>query len=187
LLRVIATSRAYQLQSLPNDRNASDSRNYSRHYRRRLRAEVLVDAVSDITGLRDGFSAMPAGSRASEIWTHRVDSVFLDTFGRPNPNQDPPCERTMETTVTQALHLMNSPDLHAKIISDAGRVARLAERLAPDLLVEELYLWAYARYPDAEEKALATSLFQEAGTTPRKVAEDLLWALINTPEFVFVD
>jgi hypothetical protein len=187
LLRVIATSRVYQLQSLPNDRNASDSRNYSRHYRRRLRAEVLVDAVSDITGLRDGFSAMPAGSRASEIWTHRVDSVFLDTFGRPNPNQDPPCERTMETTVTQALHLMNSPDLHAKIISDAGRVARLAERLAPDLLVEELYLWAYARYPDAEEKALATSLFQEAGTTPRKVAEDLLWALINTPEFVFVD
>ena len=76
----------------------------------------------------DTFAAAPPGSRAAAIWTHRVPSLFLDTFGRPDPNQDPPCERTSDTSVVQALHLMNAPDLHKKITSDAGRAARLAER-----------------------------------------------------------
>ena len=61
------------------------------------------------------FGGMPPGSRAIEIWTHRVESLFLDTFGRPDPNQDPPCERTADTTVVQALHLMNAPNLHRKV------------------------------------------------------------------------
>ena len=103
LIRTICLSHAYGLSTTPNDRNASDLRNYSRHYRQRLRAEVLLDMVSDITGVPEKFEAMPAGSRAIEVWTARSQSVFLDSFGRPDPNQDPPCERTSDTTVVQAL------------------------------------------------------------------------------------
>ena len=129
----------------------ADTTNYSRHYRQRLRAEVLLDAVTDVTGVPRAFAAMPAGSRAKQMWTHRVESMFLDTFGRPDPNQDPPCERTSDTTVTQALHLMNAAELQRKMTSDDGRAAQLA---ASDCrrtkIVEELYLVAYARLPDAE-------------------------------------
>ena len=126
LIGTILASSVYALSSEPNDRNVADTRNFSRHYRQRLRAEVLLDAISDVTGVPDTFAAAPPGSRASAIWTHRVPSLFLDTFGRPDPNQDPPCERTGDTSVVQALHLMNAPELHKKVTSDAGRAARLA-------------------------------------------------------------
>ena len=97
LIRRIMTSHVYALSSAPNERNVADTRNYSRHYRQRLRAEVLLDAVCDVTGVREEFGGMPPGSRAMEIWTHRVESLFLDAFGRPDANQDPPCERDRTT------------------------------------------------------------------------------------------
>jgi hypothetical protein len=188
LIRVIATSHTFALSSQPSDTNAADTRNYSRHYRQRLRAEVLLDAVSDVTGVAEKFDAMPEGSRAMEAWTVRFDSKFLDSFGRPDPNQDPPCERTSDTTVVQALHLMNAPGLAAKITSDKGRVAKLAEsKKTPAEIVEELYLLAYNRRPTTEESELCVSKFEKKGSTRRTAAEDLLWALVNTPEFVFVD
>jgi hypothetical protein len=188
LIRLICTSHVYSLSSLPSPRNAADRQNYSRHYRTRLRAEVLLDAVSDITGIPDKFSAMPGGSPANQIWTTRVDSVFLDTFGRPNENQDPPCERLPDPTVTQTLHLMNAPQLHARVTSDAGRAAHLAaSKRSPSEIVEELYLLVYSRPPDAEERAFGEQLFAEPEITRRGATEDLLWALLNTPEFMFKD
>lgn len=188
LLRTIMLSHVYGLSSLPKDRNAADTRNYSRHYRQRLRAEVLLDAVSDITGVPESFSAMPLGSRAMELWTVRSQSVFLDSFGRPDPNQDPPCERTSDTTVVQALHLMNSPNLHRKVTSDAGRAATLAAgKKTPQEIVEELYALVYCREPSEEERKVCVKLFEEKGTTRRQAVEDIMWALLNTPEFVFKD
>ena len=91
-----------------------------------MRAEVLFDAIADVTEVSDQFSGMPAGTRAMQLWTNRVESESLDTFGRPDANQDPPCERTSDSTVTQALHLMNAPNLNSKISSDKGRCNRLA-------------------------------------------------------------
>ncbi len=188
LIRTIMTSQVYSLASLPGGRNVADTRNYSRHYRQRLRAEVLLDAVSDITGVPESFSAMPPGARAMELWTVRSQSVFLDSFGRPDPNQDPPCERTSDTTVVQALHLMNSPNLHRKVTSDSGRAAALAaSKKTPAEIVEELYALAYSRAPSAEERTICLKIFADKGTTRRQAAEDILWALINTPEFVFKD
>jgi hypothetical protein len=188
LLRTITRSYVYGLSSLPSEGNVSDTQNYSRHYRRRLRGEVLLDAVSDITGEPEKFAAVPDGSRAMEVWTHRTGSLFLDAFGRPDPNQDPPCERTDDTTVVQALHLMNAPNLHRKITSDDGRAAKLAASpLSPAEIVEELYLAVYSRYPEDEEIALGVRLFEKEGTTRRQVVEDLMWALMNTAEFVFKD
>jgi hypothetical protein len=176
------------LSSQPNARNIADRRNYSRHYRQRLRAEVLMDAVADITGTEENFGGTPAGNRANQIWTTRVNSVFLDTFGRPNENQDPPCERTVDATVTQTLHLMNSPQLHQRVTADHSRMAQLAATsLNPPQLVEEIYLSVYSRLPDEEERRLGESLFAEANTTRRQAIEDLTWALLNTPEFFFKD
>jgi hypothetical protein len=188
LIRTIAASHAFALSSQPSDTNVADTRNYSRHYRQRLRAEALLDAVSDVTGVAEKFDAMPEGSRAMEAWTVRFDSKFLDSFGRPDPNQDPPCERTSDTTVVQALHLMNAPGLAAKITSDKGRAAKLAEsQKTPAEIVEELYLLAYNRRPNREEDELCMSKFEKKGTTRRTATEDLMWAIINTPEFVFID
>ena len=188
LIRTICLSHAYGLSTVPNARNVADLRNYSRHYRQRLRAEVLLDMASDITGVPEAFDAMPPGSRAVEVWTARSQSVFLDSFGRPDPNADPPCERAADTTVVQALHLMNSPNLYRKVTSDAGRCAALAKSAKPPAeVVDELYLLAYCRKPTENERAAAVKRFAKPGATRRTAAEDLMWTLINTPEFVFND
>jgi len=189
LIAAIAKSHVYELSSTATERNIADTQNYSRHYRQRLRAEVLLDAVSDITQIPNKFGAMPVGSRSNQIWTHRVGSLFLDTFGRPDPNQDPPCERTTESTVTQALHMMNAPQIHANIISDNGRLAALTARkeLTSEQIVAQIYLLAYSRRPTDEELGICQDIFTQEGMTRRQAAETILWALMNTPEFIIKD
>ncbi len=221
LIRTICSSYVYGLSSVPNERNVADTRNYSRHYRTQLRGELLLDGVCDITGVPESFEAMPPGSRAVELWTRRIDSLFLDTFGRPDLNQDPPCERVNEPTVVQALHLMNAPTLHRKAVSDAGICRTLAEsEREPREIVEELYLRVYSRLPSERELKITLALFEPTAVPQvpaeepvagaaipanpaepteiaktgepetitakrRRATEDLLWALLNTPEFVF--
>jgi hypothetical protein len=187
LLRRITSSAAYALSSEPNERNSMDTRNYSRHFRQRLRGEVLLDAVCEVTGTSEEFEAMPSGSSAKELWTHRIDSLFLDSFGRPNENQDPPCERTSDTTVVQALHVMNSDSVASKVTNDGGRVAKLAKsEKSPVEIVDELYLAVYGRLPSSVEREIGVGLYKD-GSNRRAVTEDLMWALINTPEFWFKD
>jgi Protein of unknown function (DUF1549)/Protein of unknown function (DUF1553) len=187
LIRAIMTSHVYALSSIPNERNVSDTRNYSRHLRSRLRAEVLLDAVCDVTGIDEAFSAMPQGSRSIEIWTHRVGSQFLDAFGRPDANQDPPYERLPDSTIVQALHLMNSPELSKKFSSDDGRAAKLAATdKPPQEVVDEAYLLVYSRFPTGEERQAVTAAY-EANPNRRQATEDLMWALVNSPEFIFKD
>ncbi|RLS51433.1 MAG: DUF1553 domain-containing protein [Planctomycetota bacterium] len=187
LIRRIATSSTYALSSLPTERNIADTRNFSRHYRQRLRAEVLLDSVAQICHQPSSFEAMPPGSLSKEIWTHRIDSLSLDTFGRPDPNQDPPCERTTDTTVVQALHLMNSNQLANQIMSDNSLPHLMASsERTPDQIIEEMYLACYSRRPNAEEMQIGVALFDKVANR-RGSGEDLLWALLNTPEFVFKD
>ena len=187
LIRRIMSSDAYALSSIPNDRNVADTRNYSRHYRSRLRAEVLLDAVSDITGVSEDFDGMPDGTRSIEIWTHRVGSLFLDAFGRPDANQDPPYERAADSTIVQALHMMNAPGLYKKVSHDTGRAAKLAASdKPPQELVDELYLTVYSRFPTDEERQVVVPIVAQAANR-RQATEDLLWALLNTPEFLFKD
>lgn len=188
LIRTITSSHTYALSSIPDTDNASDTRNYSRHYRKRMRAEVLLDAITDVTQVDENFSAMPPGARAIEAWTVRFPSTFLDSFGRPDPNQDPPCERIPETTVVQALHLMNSPGLNRKVTANEGRAAKLAaSKKNPKELVEELYLLVYSRYPRPDELSTCVARYEAPKADRRAVTEDLLWALLNTPEFLFID
>jgi hypothetical protein len=188
LVRTICNSEVYTLSSVPTPQNLADRRNYSRHYRTRLRGEVVLDAVSDITGISESFAAVPPESRADQLWTTRISSIFLDTFSRPNPNQDPPCERTTEATVAQTLHLMNSPGVHQRVTADGGRAAQLAaSMLSADEIVTELYLLVYSRLPDDEERALGAAIFADPQRSRRQATEDLMWALLNTPEFMFSD
>jgi len=188
LIRWIANSHVYALSSVPNERNAADHRNFSRHYRQRLRAEVMYDTITEIIGVREQFAAAPPATRAKELWTVRSESLFLDAFGRQDPNQDPPCERNTEPTIVQALHLMNSNQLFSRVTSDASRAAKLAAtELSPAEVVNELYLSTYGRLPSAEETAYGVAEYQAEGANRRQVTEDLMWALINTPEFVFKD
>ena len=184
LIRTIALSRAYRLSSTPNESNASDRLNYSRHFRARLRGEILADAIDSVTETSTRYDAMPPDARAAQIWTHRVDSMFLDTFGRPNENQDPPCERTADSSVTQSLHLMNSRELDRRIRSAEGRARRLAENgNAPRAIVDELYLSIFSRFPSDSEAKYAIGLIEAAGKERQGPIEDLMWAMLNSPEF----
>ncbi len=186
LMRTIMQSRIYQISSMPSENNIEDTKNYSHALRRRLSAEVLQDAVCDVTGVPTTFEGLPPGARATESWNQRLHSDFMDAFGRPNASADCPCERDRRTSLVQALHLMNSRELQEKIASDEGRAHKLADsKISPEEIVTELYLLAYARTPTSEELGIATKVF-EAKDTPRRTAtEDVLWALLNSAEFVF--
>jgi hypothetical protein len=90
--------------------------------------------------------------------------------------------------VTQTLHLMNAPQLHQRVTSDSGRAAQFAASdRSPDQIIEETYLLVYSRLPDPAEREIGRQLFAENGTSRRQAAEDLMWALLNTPEFMFKD
>jgi hypothetical protein len=186
LIATIMRSHVYQLSSIPNEYNVRDTRNYSRFYRRRPGAEVALDAVSDVTGTIETFQGLAPGSRAIQVWNNRLESDFLDAFGRPNASADPPCERERESSVVQALHLMNSTRLLAKITSPSGRVEKLVNSdRTPEQIVTELYLAALSRFPTDKEKQIATAAFTAKGATRKTAAEDVCWALMNSAEFVF--
>jgi hypothetical protein len=186
LMRTILSSHVYQLSSEPGAHNLADTRNFSRSYRRRLPAEVLQDAVRDVTGVADSFEGLPPGTRALQTWNHKLDSDFMDAFGRPDSSAECPCERDTRTSVVQALHLMNSNRLQGKLSSDEGRVRQLADSPRSETeILEELYLAAYNRLPSAEEQAIALKMFSVKDATRRTATEDILWALLNSAEFVF--
>ncbi len=186
LIRTITNSYVFGLSTVPAERNVSDLRNFSRYYRQRLRAEVLLDAVNDVLEVEEEFAAMPPGSRATQLWTYRASSLFLDTFGRPDPNQDPPCERTSDSTTPQILHLMNSPELNRKLMLDTARPAKLAAGdKTNEQIVDEVFLLVYSRLPTADEKQKLLAILPS--TERKRVVEDIFWALMNTPEFMFID
>lgn len=188
LMRTIMSSRLYQLSSTPNEWNRTDSRNFSRAYRRRLPAEVMADALADVTGVPDSYEGMPPGSRAVQAWTYKINSRTMDAFGRPNASSDCPCERDARPSIVQSLHLMNSRSLHAKLANTetGSRVQKLvSSELAPLEIVAELYLACYSRLPTDEESQIATATFSAEDATRRSATEDVLWALLNSAEFVF--
>lgn len=194
LIKHIVLSNAYGLSSVPTERNQVDTRYFSRHFRERLRAEVLLDSVIQITGVPENFAAMASETRSKELWTHRIGSLFLDAYGRPDPNQDPPCERIASPTVVQTLHLMNSENLFKKVTAKEGWAAELAKsERSPAEIVELLYLSIYSRYPSEKELDIAVSIYdnrdksEDSSELRQQHTEDLMWALMNTPEFVFKD
>jgi hypothetical protein len=186
LIRTIAVSKVYGLSSQPNADNLRDLQNYSRAYRKRLGAEVLLDAVSDVTGQAETFAGTPPGTRAVQLWDHRLPSSFLDTFGRPQRKTVCQCERAADVTLGQVLHLMNAAPINDKISAPTGRIAQLiAAGVEPQAIISQLYLAAYGRQPRADEMATTRAAFEVPGVSRQAAAEDVLWALLNSAEFVF--
>jgi hypothetical protein len=185
VMRLILNSRVYQLSSVPNETNRDDTQNFSHYFVKRLPAEVLLDAISDVTGSPEQFPGKPPGTRAIALWDNRLPSYFLEIFGRPERNSPCECGRSSEPTMAQALHLMNAPEVTEKITSPGGRINRLIEGQATDyVIVEELCLAALGRLPTEKEAKVAQEFFAKGSR--QQAAEDFLWTLLNSYDFVFV-
>jgi hypothetical protein len=186
IMRQVMNSSVYQLSSAPNQSNSDDSQNFSHHHVKRLSAEVLLDAMSDVTGVPERFPGRPPGTRAIALWDNRLPSYFLEIFGRPARNSPCECGRSSEPTMAQALHLMNAPEVVQKIEDPKGRVAQLLKSgQTTDDIVQELCLAALGRMAQTKELAVARRLFAEEPAD--KAAQDFLWALLNSYDFLFLN
>ncbi len=182
----LLSSRVYQASSEPNGSNVDDLQNYSHAAYRTLPAEVLLDAISQATDVPEKFIGWPEGYWAVQIWDNQMPSYFFRIFGRPSRVSVCECERSNEPSIAQALHLMNSPEIMRKISHRRGRVRALTQTAAPPReIIDELYLATLSRYPDERERNLMLAAFDDLAVDRRAAAEDILWALLNSKEFIF--
>ncbi|MFO0905434.1 MAG: DUF1549 and DUF1553 domain-containing protein [Pirellulales bacterium] len=192
--RVILASNTYQLSDVPNDSNRDDRQHFSHAYPKALPAEVLLDAVCQATGVPEKFNGWPVGIRAIDVWDNRMPSYFLRIFGRPVRATVCECERSNEPSISQALHLLNSPEIQAKIAHRDGLARRLADSdLTPEQIIDELSLVVLARRADSAELTLLAEAFRpvETASEPapvvrRQAVEDILWSLLNSKEFLYI-
>ena len=186
LVRTICLSTTYQLDSVPNEYNADDRQNFSRYYARRLQAEVLLDSIDQVTSTSTKFKDLPEGTRALQLPDNSFDTYFLTVFGKPKAASACECERSDDANLAQALHLLNSPEVQAKLVAKGGRVETLAIDEARDhqARVTEVYQTVFARPPREDEMALVMRHMENA-ENPKQGYEDLMWALVNTKEFLF--
>ena len=177
-------SSAYQLSSEPAEGNAQDRQNYARAYPRRLSAEVMLDAIDQVTGTTEDFSGLPRGMRTIALPDESVGSYFLDVFGRPARDRLR-MRAASRGKPRQALHLLNSSDIQNKVGAPPGRLAGLLKAKASDAAIaEELYLAALGRSPKESE---AQAVLAYVAKQPDRKAgfEDAFWAILNTKEFLF--
>ena len=188
LMRTIMRSRLYQLDSQPNVTNEGDERFYS-HYRvKRVAAEALLDCIDDATMVKTKHPSLPLGTRAIELPDAAAGNTnpFLVTFGKPKRASVCECERTPDENLAQALHTLNGDILAGKIADGNGRVAKLAASgKAVDECLEELYLATLCRFPTTQEMAESRQ-FIASCPSPAEGYQDLIWALINSKQFMFV-
>lgn len=189
LIRTIMNSAAYQRSSKPNETNKPDERYYSRYLIKRLPAEALLDAITQVTGVPTEFPGYPAGTRAMQLPDARVNSYFLTIFGRPLRVTTCECERSAEPSVPQALHAINGETINQKLRAQGGIVDSFVKLGATDeVMINHLYLAALSRPPSQDEvKQLLTLLNETKGTAGarRQAVEDLAWAVLTSKEFLF--
>jgi Protein of unknown function (DUF1549)/Protein of unknown function (DUF1553) len=185
LIRTITASRTYQLSAQPNDLNKDDAKYFSHAVTRLLTAEQLLDALCDVTGVPEKFAGLPAGTRAIQLPDGEVNHPFLKTFGQPARELACECERESDSNLAQALQLINGPTINEKIRNPNNRLGKLlaAKKSESDIL-NDLYLAALSRAPSADEQAAALGHVAK-GADKRKAWEDVLWAVLNTREFLF--
>jgi hypothetical protein len=199
VVRLITQSHTYQLSATPNTYNVVDRQNFSHFYPKRLQAEVLLDALDQLTGAKTDFADLPPGTRAISLPdnSYNRSSPFLKVFGRPEGASVCECERVQSPSLSQSLHLMNASDVKAKLNTPSGRADLLSKSTGPESeKVRELYLAAYSREPSVSElkvaEAYITRLRVDSQGKPldparskRDAYEDLLWAIINTKEYLY--
>ena len=194
IVRTILDSRVYQLSSEPTEHNEHDRQNFARYYGRRLGAEVFLDAVDQATEAKTQFNGVSSQARTVDLPHEGFASYFLDTFDRPRRVTACECERSSSATLAQVLLLANSDEIENKLVAKTGRIARLLgpDKPAPDApsvltngeIVDELYFATFSRPPRPAESSTAVA-FIETAADRATALQDLLWALINTREFMF--
>ena len=185
LMRVIMNSRAYQLSSEPLPENVAKTRFYTHYNVKRLSAEVMLDALDDITGAQERFRGVPAGTRAIELPDPNYTSYFLDTLGRPKRVITCECERTSQPNLAQVLQVANGKLINTKLATKNGRIEQLLKEKASDHDVfTEMYLAAFSRYPTKEELARCDQIVKNS-KDKREGYQDVLWAISNSREFLF--
>lgn len=182
LMRTICLSRTYQLSIVPNKWNEDDRINFSHALPRRLSAEQMFDAVMIATGTRPNFAGMPKGMRAVEVPDGNVKGDdFLALFGRPKRMSACECERTSNITLSHALNMINGVTISDAINKSDSRIAKIVEANSDDKkVIEEIYLACLNRLPSEKELAMV-----DLSKDRLEVAQDLAWALINSPAFLF--
>ena len=186
LMRVIMISRLYQLDSQPTTGNVGAHRFYPYYRAKRLGAEPLLDAVDFATGMPTKFKNLPQGTRAIELPDAEYPNYFLNTFAKPRRVSVCECERTPDENLAQALHTLNGDILSTKIADTGGRIAKLLEQeKTAGEMIEEIYLATVCRIPSEEELQACLKIIEES-SSPKEGYEDLMWALINSKDFLYV-
>ena len=203
LMRLILQSNAYQRSSRPLPGNHLDRRFYSRYYPRRMMAEVLHDAIVQVTEVPTRFDFIafpgndrqktefyPLGTRAVQLYDAAVENYFLQAFGR-NPRRIVcECERSDEPTMVQVLHLSNGVTLNEKLHAPGNRLDKLLrlrrEGMSSAAVVDEIYLACLARFPtESERQKLLALLPPQGASNEAEVLEDVFWGLMSSREFLF--
>ncbi len=202
LMRLILSSQTYQRTAEANANNLADKRFYCRYYPRRLMAEVLHDAVVQVTGVPTEFKEIefvgadkkpteiyPAGTSALELYDSAVVNYFLKTFGRHQRRITCDCERSDQPTVVQVLHLNNGDTLNEKLANEKSVIRKwIAEDLTAAEVIDQAYLLSLSRGPSADERSRMLKLVADADQAEVLRAEtfqDLLWSLMTSREFLF--
>ncbi|VGO11615.1 hypothetical protein PDESU_00160 [Pontiella desulfatans] len=209
IYRIILNSKVYQLASIHNEGNLSDEANFSRYYVRRLGAEVLIDAICQITKTTESYSSqipepftfIPEKERSIKLSDGSITSPFLDLFGRPPRDTGYESERNNTPSSSQKLHMLNSSHIQLKILNNKELVGMYFEKQdgtdkkgnakkprtawhPPEKTIENMYLSILSRYPTAQEKRTALAYFHESDSRT-EAGVDVAWALLNTKEFIY--
>lgn len=183
LIRMITSSRAYQLSSVPTEANADDTQGHSHYYARRLSAEQLLDSISLATGVPEAFPSLYPGTRAAQLPEPEVPSYFLDVFDRPS--RQLVSDRATTSSLNQALHMVSGKTVQKKVSGKDSVLRRMIEEDWNDRdIIEELYLRTVSRRPEPAEIDAALSA-AEAAEGRRQGLEDVFWALLNSKEFLY--
>ena len=184
LVRDICRSEAYQRSTEKNPSNETDERNFASQTLRRIKAESMLDIISQVTSTKDKFPRLPLGARAVQIADGATSTYFLTTFGRATRETACSCEVKMEPTLSQALHLLNGDTTNNKIQQGGLLATLMKDKAPPEQIIEKLYIRCLSRKPTPEEAAALKPLFAE-GSDAKRSLDDIFWALLNSREFLF--
>jgi len=187
LMRQIVTSDTYQRTSIPNASNRADEQNFSHAIPRRIPAEALLDSLIQATAVPESFGGVPGGFRAAQLPDGNVDNPFLKLFGKPQRMDACECERDNGSNMLQALNFINGKSILSRVQNPGARPALLLrQKITDEKLVTEMYLWSIARQPTPKELEVGLQFLKSAGDKRAEAAQDLMWALLNSKDFLLV-
>jgi hypothetical protein len=184
-MKRIVASATYQRTSTPTASNKHDDQNFSHAIPRRVPAEALLDSLVQATGVPENIGGAPGGFRAAQLPDANITSDFLHLFGKPQRMEACECERDNDSNMMQALHFINGKSILGRVQNPGARPTLLAkQKLTDTQLVTEVYLWSVARRPREAELRVSLEFFSKAGNRREEAAQDLMWALLNSRDFL---